>query len=109
MESVCHEVAHLLVSAPHRRGLPEFGLGPDPYRNSDARRAALQQEADAEELDACTMQLVLVRLLGLSEIAVMIEVKPEPLTRSRLRSLRRRRPDALPAEWWRRASRTVGQ
>src|SRR5258707_15257827 len=49
LESVCHEIAHALVSAPERRGLPEFGLGPDPYRFSNAARVASEQQATAEE------------------------------------------------------------
>jgi len=100
LESVCHEIAHLLVSAPHRRGLPEFGLGPDPYRHSDAARVAPVDEARREELDACAMQVVLARLLGLDEGAVFDEVRPEPLTAAGLCALRGRHPDALPAEAW---------
>ncbi len=100
LESVCHEVAHLLVSAPHRRALPEFGLGPDPYRHSDAPRVAPDEEARREELDACTMQLALARLLGLNEGAIVDEVRAEPLTASRLDDLCRRYPDALSADTW---------
>jgi hypothetical protein len=102
-ESVCHEVAHVLVSDKSRRALPELGLGPDPYRHSDARRVATDREADLEELDACAMQLVLVRLLGLDEGAVMDEVRTAKLTLERLRALQKRVPDALPESWWERA------
>lgn len=105
LESQCHEVAHLLVSAPDRRVHHEFGLGADPYRHSDARRVVDEEIADREEEDACTMQLVLVRLFGLSEGAVVDEVFTEPLTAERIRALRRRCARALPEEWWARASR----
>jgi hypothetical protein len=103
LESQCHEIAHVLVAAPERRSLPEFGLGPDPYRRSAVARVIPEDEADREELDACTLQLVLVRLLGLDEGAVMLEVHTEPLSRARIESLRERRPHALPPAWWDRA------
>ncbi len=102
LESVCHEVAHLLVSSPARRHLPEFGIGPDPYRNSDAPRTIAPDEAAREEDAACTMQLVLVRVLGLDEAAVMDEVRTPPLTPERLRELRAHYETALPNRWWRR-------
>jgi hypothetical protein len=105
LESQCHEVAHLLVSAPARRRHPELGLGPDPYRHSDAPRVVPQPVADREEEDACTMQLVLVRVLGLSEEAVSIEVHTAPLTPARVQGLRDRYEAALPADWWEAASR----
>jgi hypothetical protein len=107
IESVCHEVAHVLVSAPHRRALPEFGLGPDPYRYSNAARVAAHRDSELEEADACTMQLVLARLLGLDEGAVVDEVRAEPLTPSRLCEIRERHPDALPEEWWGRAMQSA--
>lgn len=109
LESQCHEVAHLLVSAPDRRGAPEFGLGPDPYRFSDAQRIVPDDVSDREELDACTMQLVLVRLLGLDEGAVMDEVRTDALTLQRVQDLRARHPDALPLPWWERAVSATAQ
>jgi hypothetical protein len=102
LESQCHEVAHVLVSAPDRRSLCEFGLGPDPYRNSNARRVVRDRIAEREEEAACTMQLVLVRLLGLNERAVVEEVAAVPLSEERVRALRRRYARALPADAWRR-------
>ena len=104
LESQCHEVAHLLVSAPERRTHPELGLGADPYRHSDAPRVADQETADREEQDACTMQLILVRVLGLDEAAVVDEVFTVPLTPARVDALRRRCAQALPEAWWRRAT-----
>ena len=102
LESQCHEVAHLLVSAPERRKLFEFGLGPDPYRSSNARRVVRDRVSEREEEAACTMQLVLVRLLGLNERAVVEEVAAVPLTETRVRALRRRYGHALPHLLWRR-------
>jgi hypothetical protein len=104
LESQCHEVAHLLVSSSARRKHNEFGLGADPYRSSDAPRIADQETADREEEDACTMQLVLARVLGLSEYAIEVEVYTGALTPERLCALRRRCGQALPEEWWRRAA-----
>lgn len=83
--------------------MPEFGLGPDPYRRQFVPRLVPQEEADREELDACALQLILVRMLGLDESAVVAEVKVEPLTEERVRALRARRPRALPDAWWERA------
>jgi hypothetical protein len=103
LESQCHEVAHVLVSAPERRMHPELGLGADPYRHSDAPRVVDKATADREEEDACAMQLVLVRLFGLSEAAVVDEVFTEPLTPARLNALRRRCRHALPEDLWVRA------
>jgi hypothetical protein len=107
LESQIHEIAHLLVSARERRRYPEFGLGPDPYRRNLAQRVISERAAAREELDACTMQLLLVRLLGLDESAVMLEVHTDPLTEKRIRALRRRYPSALPSEWWQRALTSV--
>jgi hypothetical protein len=103
LESQCHEVAHLLVAAPHRRKHNEFGLGPDPYRYSDARQIVSDEVAEREERAACEMQMLLVRLLGLNEGAVMGEVRADPLTPASVRALRRRYARALPQAWWRRA------
>lgn len=103
LESQLHEIAHLLVAPPARRGLPEFGLGPDPYRPSDARCVIPRELADAEELATCTLQLLLARVLGLDEGAIRTEFSEQPLTRARVRTLRRRHPAVLPRSWWRRA------
>lgn len=103
LESQCHEVAHLLVSARARRKHNEFGLGPDPYRYSDARQLVADDVAEREERAACEMQMLLVRLLGLNEGAVMGEVRANPLTPESIRALRARYARALPRAWWRRA------
>lgn len=101
LESQLHEIAHVLVAPPARRRLVEFGLGPDPYRPSNARPCIPREEADAEELAACTMQLVLARLLGLDEGAIRTEYSESPLTRARVGALRERYPEALPPACWR--------
>lgn len=108
LESQIHEVAHVLIAAPERRALPELGLGPDPYRRMFVERVVSEEEAAAEELDACSMQLLIVRLLGLDEAAVIQEVKCAPLTAERVSELRRRYPDALPESWWARAGGARG-
>jgi hypothetical protein len=107
LESQCHDIAHLLVSAKGRRAYPEFGLGPDPYGPSDAPRVVPEEVAAREEEDACAMQLVLARLLGLDAAAVADEVKAPPLTPAVVRTLRRRHPNALPRELWQRILREL--
>lgn len=107
LESQCHEVAHLLIAPASRRGDPEFGLGPDPYRRMFVPLTCSEDEAAREELDACTMQLLLVRLLGLDEAAVILEVKTTAPSPARVRELQRRYPRALPDDWWERAERST--
>lgn len=103
LESQIHEIAHFLVAPAERRSLPEFGLGPDPYRRNFVERTVPEEEADREEADACLLQLVIVTLLGLDAGAVMTEVHVAPLSEDRIRNLRLRRPQALPEDWWARA------
>ncbi len=102
-ESQIHEIAHLLLAPAHRRREPEFGLGPDPYRRGFVPRIVSREEADREELAACDMQLLIVRLFGLDETLAMSEYDTPPLTEERIRALRDRYPDALPSELWERA------
>ena len=102
-ESVIHEVAHLLLSPPERIRLPEFGLGPDPCRRGFVERVTSREEADLEEHDACVLQLLIVRILGLDEPLVRNEYGTAPLTREVIEALRRGRPHALPEAWWKRA------
>ncbi len=103
LESQIHEIAHLLVAPAERRRLPEFGLGPDPYRRSFVERSVSKEEADREELATCDLQLLIVRLLGLDEELVMSEYGTEALTKARVRALRASHPRALPDELWERA------
>ncbi len=103
LESQIHEVAHLLLASKERLALPEFGLGPDPYRRNEPPCVLPAAEADREELDACDMQLLLVRLLGLDQVAVQVEYSTAPITRASVERLYARYPDALPADWWIRA------
>lgn len=100
LESQLHEIAHLLIAPPERRHLPEFGLGPDPYKRNQVARVCSREEADREEVAACTLQLVLAHLLGLDHAAVRIEFQTAPLTRAALGDLRARYPDALPSGLW---------
>jgi len=102
LESQIHEIAHLLLAPPSRRDQPEFGLGPDPYKRNHVPLTVPQGEADREELDACALQLLLVRLLGLDEAAMMCEFHTAPLTIERVQDLRARYPAALPEAWWQR-------
>lgn len=103
LESQLHEVAHLLLAAPQRRHLPEFGLGPDPYRRNDVPCLIPRAQADREELHTCWMQLLLSRLLGLSTAAVRDEFSLPPLRPHMVETLRAQYPWALPDPWWKRA------
>ncbi len=102
LESQLHEVAHLLLAAPHRLGEVEFGLGPDPYRRYDVPRTIPKEQADREELHTCWLQLLLAHLLELDVEAVRYEYTLPPLTRSMVVSLRSTYPGALPDSWWQR-------
>lgn len=105
LESQLHEVAHLLLASPARRALPEFGLGPDPYRRNDVPCVIPRAEADREELHTCWMQLLLARLLGLNAAAVRDEFQLSPLSETMVTTLREHYRDALPPELWRDADR----
>lgn len=107
LESQLHEIAHLLLAAHARRALPEYGLGPDPYRRNHPPSVVTKEEADREELDTCALQLLLARLLALDEAAVQIEFHTAPLTATTVQDLRARYPDALPSRWWDRAEECV--
>lgn len=103
LESQLHEIAHLLLAAPHRLDQLEFGLGPDPYRRYDVPRTIPQDEADREELHTCWLQLLLTHLLDLDVAAVRYEYQLEPLTAQMVAVLHQTYPAALPPSWWERA------
>lgn len=103
LESQLHEIAHLLLASPERRRMPEFGLGPDPYRRNDVPCVIPREDADLEETHTCWLQLLLAHLLGLDEVAVQVEFQLAPLTRRMVTTLERSHPDALPPRWWQRA------
>jgi len=50
-----HDVAHVLLSSPARRHLPEFGLGPDPANPSAAPRVVSGEDAQWEEDRVCEL------------------------------------------------------
>lgn len=103
LESQLHEIAHLLLAAPHRLDQLEFGLGPDPYRRYDVPCTVPREVAEREETHTCWMQLLLTHLLDLDHAAVCYEYQLEPLTARMVAELHRTYPGALPASWWARA------
>jgi len=104
LESQLHEVAHVLLASPERLRLPEFGLGPDPYRRNDVACTIPRAQADLEELHTCWLQQLLARLLDLDEAAVRCEFQLPPLREEMVVVLRRTYPGALPSAWWKRAT-----
>lgn len=107
LESQLHEVAHLLLAAPHRLHEVEFGLGPDPYRRYDVPRTIPEAEADLEELHTCWLQLLLTHLLELDVEAVRYEYELSPLTLEMIATLEQTYPGALPEPWWERGRRLL--
>ena len=70
---VIHDLAHLQCSEPHRRLLPEWGLGSDPGRvreaGYDAPRVGVIVDADEEESAASLLGILWERELGLDYMA----------------------------------------
>ena len=60
-----HDAAHYLVCPPHRRGLPNFGLGPADHvkERKRAPRAIPEEEAANEEWRATVLNVVLAEIL----------------------------------------------
>lgn len=99
-ESCLHDVAHWLVATPAQRACPEFGLGQDPYRLSDAKRVVPHHESNRLEILTCDVQMALVLALGLDTVAVTRETNTALPTPAGLRQLRKKFPNAMPAELW---------
>lgn len=104
LESQLHEIAHLLLAPDERLGEIEFGLGPDPYRRSFVSPTVPKAEADREELDTVTLQLLLAHLFELDTAALREEFHTGPMTAARARDVRARYPFALPDAYWARAA-----
>lgn len=58
-----HDIAHVMLSAPSRRKLPEFGLGPDPSNPSNAKRVVSAKNAQREEDQVCDLHWCIVAYL----------------------------------------------
>lgn len=110
-----HEVAHFLLADPERRKLPEYGLGPDPYRmyrpgSLFVVKVMTEMERDREENLTCYLQLGLMYVLGLSE-RVSVEAKKLGLAFGPLpediEDCRAYRGDCLPEEVWERILTSV--
>ena len=109
-EESLHDVAHFLIASPWQRGFPEFGLGPDPYREtSGAPRRLNRRAARGQEEHVAILQAGLSMLLGLDLAAVEDETRTT-LTAAELHAmlLRTRRcyPNALPTAAWDRILET---
>lgn len=99
-ESVLHDVAHWLVATKKQRAVPEFGLGPDPYRNSDAKAIVSIDHGDRIEYDVCGVQMVLVLALGLDPQTVTKETGTSLDTLEAFQKMRRRYPHVLSTSQW---------
>jgi len=99
-ESHLHDVAHWLVATPAQRKHPEFGLGSDPYRLSDARPVVSMKAAERIEDRTCLMQMVLVLALGLDTKAVTQETQYTLPSLAALRRFRRRYAHLLAHSMW---------
>ncbi len=102
-ESCLHDVAHWLVATPEQRACHEFGLGPDPYRESDATAVVTDREGGRIEARTCDVQIALVLALDLDTDAVTRETNTPLPSPAKLRRTRRKYPDAMPAALWKAA------
>lgn len=100
LESQIHDVAHVLIASKSRRQLPECGLGPDPYRPSDAPRTIADNVCYDEEGLACALQAALCLMLGLDYEAAEREVNVDRPTLDKLAAIKRYAPDALSDTLW---------
>lgn len=69
-----HDAVHWLVAPPERRDKIEFGLGPDPGNDSDAKLLISQDEADHEEYVVCEYNVLLAIHLELEARAVFSDL-----------------------------------
>lgn len=106
-ESYLHDVAHWLVATKQQRAEPEFGLGPDPYRDSDA--ALIVTTPRIIEEHVCDVQMVLVLVCGLDATEVVAEVGAVVPQASELQDLQKRFPDILSSAMWVRAALRLEQ
>lgn len=60
---LAHEIAHLLLAAPERRRLPNFGLGPD-YPAGPGTRSVSDARVREEEVSASVLGICLIREAG---------------------------------------------
>ncbi len=92
VEMQLHDVAHWLVCPPERRKLPEFGLGSDQVRESNAKQVLSNHDADEEEYLACAMQLAIVVYLGLDPNSVTAEVNTLYIADDKMAKIRKLLP-----------------
>jgi len=107
IESWSHDIAHILVAPRERRTLVECGIGPDPYRYSDAKCVVPRNVAFDEELIACYLQMILCVLLDLAVHEAADEVSSPLPTLRCLAAARAYAPDALVDEQWTAAASKV--
>lgn len=80
---LAHELGHLLVCAPQRRHLPEFGLGGGfSTIGGDARQVVTDEVGDREEDYACMLAGLLLEWAGLpnlheSELVQFVMIDPD--------------------------------
>lgn len=102
-ESYLHDVAHWLVATKAQRKQVEFGLGPDPYRLSNASRTVTERTANRIETETSLLQTVLVLAFGLNVEAVAEETQYPTPTLAKLQRYRQRKPHLVPRAVWENA------
>lgn len=100
LESQIHDVVHVLIAPDSRRLLPECGLGPDPYRISDAPCVLSFEDAQKEEILTCRLQVALAKLWDLHYEAAERELNVQLPDVTLLGGVHDYAPWALDTETW---------
>lgn len=100
-----HDICHHLVAPPERRGMVNWGLGPDPYEPTglcpDSELSV--DELEREELLACKLQVHLAPVFGFTRSELFrLDVKY-----SDVREIKSQLGDSLPFEIWEQVSLQV--
>lgn len=86
IEMQLHDVAHWIVASAWRRRCVEFGIGSDPYRDSDAHFTVTYNFAEREEYFTCEVQICLAIWLRLRLRLVLdgVSMNHEKLSKSHI-------------------------
>lgn len=100
-----HDICHHLVAPPERRGLVNWGLGPDPYEPSglcpDSELSV--DELERDELLACKLQVLLAPVFGFTRLELFrLDVKYSD--EQDVKELKSHLGDSLPSEIWEQVS-----
>ena len=108
LASKLHDVVHLLLASPKRRHAVEYGLGVDPYRDSDAECTV--PLANDEEGYVCALQYALLLAIDRPKDAQRVAKElcmQELPDGAEILSIQKYRRDALPETWWKRCIEAV--